>query len=154
MVGTVRVEAVHEAPVWRHRANFLIGARLPEADRSEQLWAKRLEQDLRFQICCIPFFLYDCSLGDVVETDTSYDVVAIVERSGRSVFRSYFGDSFHPRERVVEELLGLGALTEWSSVDMLAVDAANADISAVVLAHLNKAQRDGRLTYEIGSPPS
>lgn len=80
-------EAVHPDPVWRDRSNFVIGARLPEPGRTEQLWARQLG-DRRFELCCIPFFLYDLALGDVVETDDNYDVVRVLKPSGRYVYRS------------------------------------------------------------------
>src|SRR3954453_9406655 len=80
LVATVkaeRVDAVHAAPVWRERADFVIGARLPEEGRAEQLWARRIE-GRHFEVCCIPFFLYDVALGDVVETDADYDLERVV----------------------------------------------------------------------------
>ena len=51
-----RVPAVHAAPVWREKANFIIRALLPERDRSEQLWARQIG-DQRFEVCRIPFFM-------------------------------------------------------------------------------------------------
>jgi hypothetical protein len=41
------------------------------------LWARQVG-DRRFEICCIPFFLYDVALGDVVETDENYSLVRVV----------------------------------------------------------------------------
>jgi hypothetical protein len=123
-VKAERVDAVHDAPVWRDRANFVIGAPLREEGRAEQLWARQVS-DQRFEICCIPFFLYDVALGDVVETDANYDLARVVERSGRFVFRVWFGEAFHPRQEVADELAELGALLEWSSANLLAVDAAD-----------------------------
>src|SRR5947199_5228528 len=95
-------DATHSEPVWRERADFIIGARLPEHGRSEQLWAKKLSKN-RYEICCIPFFLYDLALGDIVETNDDHDLVGVVQRSGRFVFRVWFGDSFHPRHDIAEE---------------------------------------------------
>jgi hypothetical protein len=144
-----RKDAVHLAPVWRDRANFVIGAPLPEPGRAEQLWTRQVG-DQRFEICCIPFFLFDVALGDIVETDAGYDLVRVVEPSGRFVFRVWFGGSFHPREAVAEELSELGALLEWSSANLLAVDAADADHAQVIADYLAEQQRAGRLMYETG----
>jgi hypothetical protein len=91
-----RVDAVHETPVWREKADFMICGPLPEAARSEQLWARQVG-DQRFETCYIPFFLYDVALGDVVETNAGYDVERVVEASGRYVFRVWFGSTAHPR---------------------------------------------------------
>jgi len=44
VVATVmgqRVDAVHKAPVWRDRADFVIRATLPEEARAEQVWARQ-----------------------------------------------------------------------------------------------------------------
>jgi hypothetical protein len=148
-VNAKRVDAVHEAPVWRERANFIIGAPLPEEGRAEQLWARQLG-DERFEICCIPFFVYDLALGDVVETDANHDVVRVVERSGRFVFRVWFGEAFHPRQEVADELAELGALLEWSSANLLAVDAADETHAEALAAYLAEQERAGRLMYETG----
>jgi hypothetical protein len=90
---------LHEQPVWRDRSNFIINAELPEKDRPrrfEQLFAREVGED-RFEVCCIPFFVYDIALGDVVRTapkgDRKYVVSGVAERSGRYVFRIWFGDS-------------------------------------------------------------
>ncbi|WP_177228866.1 DUF4265 domain-containing protein [Amycolatopsis sacchari] len=64
----------HLRPAWSDRANFVIHARLPDEGspkKFEQLRVRRVAQT-RFEICCIPFFLYDLSLGDVVETSSRY----------------------------------------------------------------------------------
>jgi hypothetical protein len=94
-----RKDAVHYDPVWREQADFIIGAPLPEQGRAEQLWARQLGEPLLFEICCIPFFLYDVALGGVVQTDASYELACVAEPSGRFVFRAWFGDSFHPVRR-------------------------------------------------------
>jgi hypothetical protein len=152
LVATVRekrVDAVHEAPVWRERANFVIGAPLPEEGRAEQLWARQLG-DERFEICCIPFFVYDLALGDVVETDANHDIVRVIEPSGRFVFRVWFGEAFHPRQEIADALAELGALLEWSSPNLLGVDAADEAHAQVIADYLAEQHRAGRLMYETG----
>jgi hypothetical protein len=62
--------STHKEPVWRGRANFIINAKLPEDGRFEQLWVRKVAEDA-FELCCIPFFLYDVALGDVVQTRES-----------------------------------------------------------------------------------
>jgi hypothetical protein len=148
-VTAKRVDAVHEAPVWRDQANFIIGAPLPEEGRAEQLWARQLGYE-RFEICCIPFFVYDLALGDVVETDANHDIARVIERSGRFVFRVWFGEAFHPRQGVADELAELGALLEWSSPNLLAVDAADEAHAQVIVHYLAEQERAGRLMYETG----
>jgi hypothetical protein len=143
------IDAVHSEPVWRDRANFIIGASLPEEGRAEQLWARQV-CDQRFEICCIPFFLYDIALGDVVETNADNEIVRVVEPSGRYVFRLWFDESFHARKEVAERLSELNALLEWSSMNLLAVDAADAEQAQLVADLLTEEEGAGRLTYDTG----
>ena len=121
----------------------------PKEGRSEQLWARQVS-DQRFEICCIPFLAYDLALGDVVETTVEYEVVKVVKSSGRSVFRIWFGDSFHPRTEIADELEQGGALLEWSSTNLLAVDAADESDARRVEGLLVAHARAGHLNYERG----
>jgi Domain of unknown function (DUF4265) len=145
-----RKDVVHSDPVWRERADFIIGAPLHEEGRAEQLWARRLDEPLLFEICCIPFFLYDVALGDVVQTDASSELARVVEPSGRFVFRAWFGDPFHPRQEIADQLDDIGALLEWSSTNLLAVDAADAHEAQVVADFLSDQEDRGHLKYETG----
>src|SRR5438552_1837267 len=59
---------VHPSPVWRQRADFILQMKIDAPDptpRYEQLWSRQLGGEL-FEVCCIPFFIYDLSLGDQV----------------------------------------------------------------------------------------
>ena len=147
---TVRV-GIHPDPVWRERANFIIAAPIEEGGdtTTEQLWSKRIA-DHRFQICCIPFWVYDLALGDLVETDEAYLVKRVVEWSGRFPFRIWFGESFHPRGEIAEELHAMGALLEWSSTNLLAVDAADDPLAQRIADVLHGHEQRGRLRYETG----
>jgi hypothetical protein len=148
--------AVHQGPVWRERANFVIHAELPEEDHPkhfEQLWARQLSDD-RFEVCCIPFFIYNLALGDVVATspkgDLRYVVTRVVRQSGRYVFRVWFGRSFHPRDQIAGELQALGSLIEWSSLNLLAVDATDDEHAQLVADFLMEREKAGQLIYEAG----
>jgi hypothetical protein len=147
---------VHQDPVWRDRSNFIISVELPEKDRPrrfEQLFARQLSED-RFEVCCIPFFVFDIALGDVVGTsprsDRQYVVEKVAEPSGRYVFRVWFGDSFQPRDEIAEELKALGSLLEWSSLNLLAVDAVNQEHAQLVADLLAEREKTGQLVYETG----
>lgn len=147
-------EAVHQGPVWRDRANFIIAVELIGSDlMTEQLWAKQLSDDT-FEICCIPFFVYDVALGDVVQTAPAggrrYMVQRVVRPSGRFVFRVWFGDSFQPRREIAEQLEALGAVLEWSSPNLLAVDVADEDLAKVISGWLLEREQQGQLVYETG----
>jgi hypothetical protein len=90
--------AVHERPVWRERANFLVHIDLHPwglPGRFEQLWVRR-EGERLFELCCIPFFPYGFHLGDVVETtpqdDLEFMVQRVVSPSGRRNIRIAVND--------------------------------------------------------------
>lgn len=149
---TVAREAVHRDPVWRERSNFIIATAIDSANTdisTEQLWARKID-DRHFEICCIPFFAYDLALGDVVETDGDFLVRKVSTRSGRYVFRVYFGRSAHPREEITEGLESLGALLERSSANLLAVDARDQAHAEVIANYLQEREDLGQLMYETG----
>jgi len=150
--------AVHLNPVWRDRANFIIDANIESGDsprRYEQLWARKVNGD-RFEVCCIPAFAYDLALGDEVITRTEgerlYVVDRVVKPSGRFTFRVWFGDSSTPavRDEVIERLGALGALFEWYSQNLLAVDADNQELAQAVADFLQEKQDRQQLIYETG----
>lgn len=147
---------IHEHPVWRGRADFVINAELREEDRPkqfEQLWTRQIREE-EFQICCIPFFIYDVALGDIVTTvpkrDRRYIFDHVLQRSERYVFRVWFGESFHPREAVVSELRELGALLEWSSINLLAVDAEDHSKAQAIANYLEEREQRRELIFETG----
>jgi hypothetical protein len=143
---------LHSAPVWRERADFIINAALPEPGRFEQLWTRRRADD-RFKICCIPFFLYDVALGDIVETrpdgERKYLLSRVVEPSGRYVFRVR-PDLPDVGTAVAGELEALGALLEWSSPSLLAVDAVDLAHAQPIADLLAQREARGELIYETG----
>ncbi|MCU0310681.1 MAG: DUF4265 domain-containing protein [Acidimicrobiales bacterium] len=145
--------STHDDPVWRDRSNFIINAELPEAGRFEQLWARKRSDDT-FEICCIPFFLYDLALGDVVRTtakgDHKYILSEVVSPSQRYVFRVWFGASDIPTSVVVDRLESLGALMEWSSANLLAVDARGQQHAQEIADYLAGEESRGELVFETG----
>jgi hypothetical protein len=150
--------AVHEAPVWRDRANFIISANIRKEDlpRSwEQLWARQIDEN-RFEVCCIPFFSYDLALGDEVETGPEdgkrFVIQRLVKASGRYTFRVWFGDSKDPgiRTEVISKLRELDLLVEWSSQNLLAIDAPDSESAQRIADYLNKEHQSKRLIYETG----
>ena len=107
--------------MWRERSNFIIAARIPNGGEieTEQLWARQVAPR-QFEICCIPFFVYDLALGDAVETDDEYIIKRVIAPSGRYVFRVWFKQSDDQlKVELVERLGELGADIEWSSLAWL-----------------------------------
>jgi hypothetical protein len=144
-------EVVHREPVWRKRSDFVIAASVDgnEEIGTEQLYARQLGE-LRFEICCIPFFVSDVALGDIVQTDATYLVNGVVEKSGRYVFRVWFGESSSPHAHIVETLMSLGALLEWSSENLVAADAADEASAMRIADYLHSEEQANRLVYETG----
>lgn len=149
---------VHLDPVWRDRADFIIGADISESQDGsewEQLWARQVDE-ARFEICCIPFLLYDVSLGDIVEVGPhagrNYMVRAVTNASGRFTFRVWFGNARNggDRERIVAELSTIASEVEWSSLNLLAVDAADVEVAHRVSEFLVGYQESGDLLFENG----
>ena len=171
----------HAEPVWRERANFILFAPVEDPDSEaydpsafvapgaggevpsaiqmfEQLWTRRIRRlgRTRYEVCCIPFFVYDLHLGDVVETEAvaglRYVVRRIVRRSGHLTLRVWFGESNRPtaRDEVPDELAALGCDYEWSSANLLAVSAPSAVQAGTVLERLNQREALGELIVETG----
>jgi Domain of unknown function (DUF4265) len=66
------------------------------------------------------------------------------------VFRVWFGDSFAPRDEISDKIEVLGSLVEWSSRNLLAVDAANVEHAQRVANFLTEREDAGQLFYETG----
>ena len=146
------LEATHADPVWRNRSDFIIATPIDASDtevETEQLWARRLGAN-RFEICCIPFFAYNLALGDVVETSPDFMVDRVVRPSGRYVFRVFFPDSAFSKTTATSELQALGGLMEWSSSDLLAVDAPDVTRAQSIADYLHSHAVRSHLVYETG----
>jgi hypothetical protein len=74
-LGTIDPNTVvtHDDPAGRARSNYIAMADLGDhgvPGRYEQLWMRDLGEG-RFELCCLPFFTYGYSLGDVIGSKTS-----------------------------------------------------------------------------------
>mgnify|MGYP001765574639 CR=1 FL=1 len=146
----------HLYPVWREKANFVIGAKnlkiTPEDSNAwEQLWSRKISDNI-FEICCIPFFTYDVSLGDEVRTDQEYWIIEVKKRSGHFTFRVWFGNSENPniREEIVSKVNELNCLFEWYSYNLLAIDSATPDLAKQISGILYEKEQSGQLIFETG----
>jgi hypothetical protein len=146
---------LHLEPAWRDKSDFIIDAKLEDGmPRAwEQLWAKQIGPR-QFEICCIPFFLYDLGLGDLVETgppgDEEYVMRRLIRSAGHQTFRVWFKGTPDPtvRQEVLSELGRLGCLLEWSSENLLAIDAATNEIAKSLGGFLSARHQASRLVYE------
>ncbi|OGS50294.1 MAG: hypothetical protein A3K65_04340 [Euryarchaeota archaeon RBG_16_68_12] len=126
----------------------------PSRWRWEQLWARKVDAD-RFEVCCIPFFLFDLALGDEVETGSrdGHDLVfrRVARPSGHSTFRVWFRDPAI-RGELAGEIRDLGCPTEWRSLtsNLLAVDAATRDLAQELAGLLAAREKAGGVMFESG----
>lgn len=125
-------EFQHPQPVWRDRSDFVIGVALDEPGETEQLWARRLG-DREFELCCVPLFAYGLALGDVVETDASWNVAGVRRASGRLAYRLWLKDYSGSAEQLLDELRSLGGLIEPYSANLVGVDASSTDIGQEIV---------------------
>jgi hypothetical protein len=145
----------HLEPVWRDRSNFIIAAELDDAGQPkyEQLFARQVS-DNQFEVCCIPYFLYNVALGDVVETQPKdgrqYVVREVVKSSGRYVFRVWLGGSDYSRAELAERLNSLGALVEWRTNNLVTIDATDQGHAQQIADYLAEGDREEHFVYETG----
>jgi hypothetical protein len=153
----------HAQAVWSERADFVLQLRIASGDaawdaanpRYEQLWTRRQGDDL-YELCCIPFFIYNLALGDVLRVsirDGAPLVEEVVSRAGHHTFRAWFGKAFFPvvREQVIADITALpGCLFEWYGTNLLAIDADSDEAANRVAAFLDSAESRGQLRYETG----
>jgi hypothetical protein len=147
---------VHLNPIWRYKSDFIIGARHSDSLSNnigveEQFWSRKIG-DNTFEICCIPFFVYNISLGDIVKTDSDYWITEVLVRSGHFTFRIWLGDTRDQftRDQVIQEIIKLGCLFEWYSENLLAIDVPTRILAEQISAYLLKSEQLGLLTYETG----
>jgi Domain of unknown function (DUF4265) len=149
---------VHPDPVWRDRADFIIHGVVRASDHSvrglEQLWARQLGE-AEFEICCLPAYVYDLALSDIVSTAPAhgkkYVVSSILRRSGRLVFRVWLGDTDQSdRDRVLSQLVALNTLMERPSPNLVVLDAHNQQHAQAIADQLQAMEDSGLLKYETG----
>lgn len=150
---TGEYEAVHQAPVWRDRANFVFAAHLGTKDGKnewEQLWGQKTATH-RFILCCIPFFAQDIALGDEVETDVDFVLHRVVHHAGQTTFRVWFGEHDKAtREALVREIEAMKPLMEWSTENLLALSLSDDAEAQSIADYLQAREEQGLLQYETG----
>lgn len=143
----------HVDPIWRGRSDFIIAAEIDPSGSgitSEQLWARQISAHT-FEICCIPFFVYNLALGDIVETNHHYVVTRVVGESGRLVFRAILtADAESARRRLVDRFQDIDVRLEWYSNTMAAIDVPNEDKGRRAAEVLWAGEQGGDWAYEAG----
>lgn len=138
-------------PVWEHMSDFTISARVDDDPSCmlEQLWAKQT-QPYQFQICCIPAFVRNIALGDIVATDKDYLVKEVVLASGRIVFRAWSDNGWLEKREVIDRIVSHGGLIETCTHRLIAIDVDSWDQATSMRSLLDSLEKDGILEYETG----
>ncbi len=143
----------HPNPAWRARANYRLAMKVDDAPFEEELWARQ-KSDEEFEVCCIPFFIYDVHLGDtirIVPHEGRNLVLGVSEPSGHHTFRVWL-KALSPllREQVLEEAARLNCEFEWFDERLLALDAPDDQAANALARWLEAKMRGGGLDYETG----
>jgi hypothetical protein len=150
--------ATHAEPVRRGRTNFIV--RLDLADHGmrgcyEQMWTRTEDQHL-FELCCIPFFTYGQSLGDILEVTLGTGRHRVHAKGGHRTIRFNFTNR-QPAQvlhnNLHAALVGqLGCLVEFGSPRYGAIDLDISTDARAVVALLDPLHQAGNLIWEMGGP--
>jgi hypothetical protein len=150
--------ATHDEPAARARTNYILRLSLA-ADglpgRYEQMWT-RTDDKVTFELCCIPFFTYNLSLGDVIRktADGEYEIVS---KGGHRTIRFAIQDEKYQlegHESLHASIASAGCLAEFRG-HMLgygAIDIVDEDQSETVQALLIPLAEQGLLMWEWADP--
>ena len=154
--------ATHAEPAGRQRANFIVRLDLAEhgmPGKYEQMWTRADNGKRLFELCCIPFFPYGQSLGDILEVDTSTGAHRVHAKSGHQTIRLAFLDdqAAHTEHASLHKAIAgeLGCKIEFRAGNhYAAIDLPPGTDSAAVIAALAPLARVGALTWEWADPPA
>ncbi len=152
--------ATHTDPVGRARTNYIVRLDLTEhgmPGKYEQMWTRTDDKRL-FEVCCIPFFPYGQSLGDILEIDTATGTHKIHAKSGHRTIRIAFLDDHaaHAEHVGIHVTLvnDLGCQIEFRAGNhYAAIDLPPGADVAAVLAALAPLAESEMLTWEWADPP-
>lgn len=149
----------HGEPAARQRSNFIVRLDLT-ADglpgHYEQVWT-RTDDTRRHELCCIPFFTYGLSLGDVITMTNREGVYRVESKSGHRTIRIAVQDQTYAHERhddLHDGLAQIGVVTEFRghSNSYCAVDIMTEDQADAVIELLTPLMQAGTLVWEWADP--
>lgn len=150
--------ATHATPAGRDRANYIVRLDLSEygmPGKYEQMWTRTRTSDIGqlYELCCIPFFPYGQSLGDVLKIDTGTGAHKVHSKSGHKTIRIAFLDdqAAHTQHDALHHSLTgeLGCQVEFRAGNhYAAVDLPPETDATAVVAILSPLARTGALTWE------
>jgi len=149
----------HGEPAGRQRSNYIVQLDLT-ADglpgHFEQVWT-HTDDSRRHELCCIPFFTYGLSLGDVITMTSADGAYRVESKVGHRTIRVAVQDPAYAHEGH-EDLHGgleqIGVLTEFRghAGSYCAVDVVTEGQADAVIALLTPLTLTGALIWEWADP--
>lgn len=142
----------HPRAVWGSRSDAAVAVTVPGEPGVLELLAVRRVAAGRYEVCCLPFLLYEICLGDVVDVDeATREITATVTDAGRFLFRVH---TFRSRgglkaRDVASQVSSLGFAFEIHGRDLVAVDA-DASRGQELADFLEAGEVRGDWEYETG----
>lgn len=143
----------HAEPVWRANANYILMVDLADFNlpgRFEQLWLADLGGG-NFKLCCLPFFAYGYSLGDVIQTKQQggREVLGkVAVRSGRGLIRVLIHSHGPDHAAVHDAIVTAGCMSEWRDDGFVAVDLEHGTIPNELMAAMTQLYDARSLQWE------
>lgn len=148
----------HPNPVWRDRTNYILQLDLGAYGLPgiyEQCWTRTDDREL-FELCCIPFFSYGHSLGDVLRVDLETGEHTVAQKGGHQTIRFVFADDRHAHEHHQQlhgSLIEARCLLELSGGRHGAIDVDDQSKTDLVISILDPHHSAGYLSWEWADPP-
>lgn len=146
----------HEIPVWGDRSDYEIDVQVPGDEETLERLAVRRLSVAEFEICCLPFALYDVGLGDTIRVEglTTGSPGRVTERlrdAGHFLFRVALSEpGRHQMQSAASTFLSMGYLVEVHSDTLLALDAEDATSAQLLADYLQLREDAGDWEYESG----
>jgi hypothetical protein len=144
--------ATHTHPAWIERADYIFRCRIESqngGDEWEQMWGKVIEENT-YMVCCIPFFVYGLSLGDIIKLDTNRDF-EIIKKSLNITIRIWTAN-LEPliKSQMISKALNLCDNAEMHS-EILHAFSVCENRSSALLDFLNQQVKQTEIIYEISN---
>lgn len=148
----------HDEAAARDRTNYILRLDLTTDGQPgcfEQMWTRTDDQQ-QFELCCIPFFTYGLSLGDVISVDASR-AYTVVSKNGHQTIRIAIQDEAFAHEHHEDfhgALVRLGMLIEFRghANGYCAVDISDQTQADALIEMLQPLVTAGTLVWEWADP--
>lgn len=144
--------ATHVHPAWKGKADYIFRCRIEsknDRDEWEQMWGKVIVEHT-YMVCCIPFFIYGLSLGDVVKVNEDGDF-EILEKSSQNTIRIWIDNAeIATKSDIISKVLNFCDNAEMHSDILFAFSVCNERYAAMI-SLLNEEAMQSGIIYEIAN---